>query len=161
MLVHRTIDSPIGALTLYSSPAGLRYLAFSDVETHEVESVDDPASAAEAVSQLREYFAGVRREFSVALDITGEGFHRRAQRYLPDIAYGHTWTYAQLARAAGNPGAVRAAGTACARNPVPLFQPCHRVIRTDGTWGTYRGGEQAKTWLLNFEAGNLNFAGAV
>ena len=67
----------------------------------------------------------------------------------------------QLAEAAGNPNAVRAAGTACAKNPVPLIWPCHRIIRSDGTWGTYRGGEEAKTWLLNFEAGNPAGPGAV
>ncbi|AIT60570.1 methylated-DNA--[protein]-cysteine S-methyltransferase [Corynebacterium doosanense] len=161
MLVHRTIDSPIGALTLYSTPAGLSYLAFSDVEQYAAQSVEDTSSAGVAVAQLEEFFAGRRREFSVPLDVPGEGFQRRAQQLMAEIPFGETRTYTQLAEATGNPNAVRAAGTACAKNPVPLIWPCHRIIRSDGTWGTYRGGEEAKTWLLNFEAGNPAGPGAV
>lgn len=151
MLVYRTIDSPIGALTLYSSPAGLRYLAFSDVEEVALDAVADPASAADVVAELNAYFAGTLREFTCAVDVAGDNFQTTAQRALADIPFGETRTYAELADQAGNPSAVRAAGTACARNPVPLIWPCHRVIRSDGTWGAYRGGPAAKDWLLSFE----------
>lgn len=158
MLLHRTIDSPIGALTLYSSPTGLRYLAFTDLESADTlprGSVEDQESAADTVRQVRAYFAGELREFFCAVDVPGETFQVRAQHALGTIPYGHTRTYTQLADAAGNAAAVRAAGTACARNPVPLIWPCHRVIRSDGSWGAYRGGPDAKNWLLRFEAQQL------
>ena len=74
------------------------------------------------------------------------------QRHLPDIGYGQTRTYRQVAELVGNPQAVRAVGTACATNPLPVVVPCHRVLRTDGTLGGYIGGAAAKTTLLKLEA---------
>jgi methylated-DNA-[protein]-cysteine S-methyltransferase len=71
---------------------------------------------------------------------------------LPDIDYGHTATYAAVAELAGNPKAVRAVGTACATNPLPLVVPCHRVVRSDGSMGGYVGGVEAKRILLTLEA---------
>jgi len=72
--------------------------------------------------------------------------------YLPGIAYGRTASYAAVAAAAGNPTAVRAVGTACATNPLPVVVPCHRVVRSDGSFGGYLGGPAAKQLLLNLEA---------
>jgi methylated-DNA-[protein]-cysteine S-methyltransferase len=72
--------------------------------------------------------------------------------HLPDIAYGHTASYAAVAAAAGSPKAVRAVGTACATNPLPVVVPCHRVIRADGSFGGYLGGPAAKQALLELEA---------
>ncbi len=73
--------------------------------------------------------------------------------HLPDIAYGTTASYAAIATAAGSPKAVRAVGTACATNPLPVVVPCHRVVRSDGTLGRYAGGAEAKRTLLTLEAG--------
>ena len=72
--------------------------------------------------------------------------------HLPDISYGHTASYAQVALAAGSPRAVRAVGSACATNPIPVVVPCHRVVRSDGSFGGYRGGPAAKELLLTLEA---------
>ena len=69
-----------------------------------------------------------------------------------DIAYGHTASYSDVARRAGNPRAVRAVGTACATNPLPVVVPCHRVVRADGAIGGYLGGPEAKAYLLDVEA---------
>jgi len=80
------------------------------------------------------------------------GFRRTVLHHLTDIAYGHTATYAALAQQAGNPKAVRAVGTACATNPLPLIVPCHRVVRSDGGMGGYLGGIDAKRTLLSLEA---------
>jgi len=80
------------------------------------------------------------------------GFRRDVIRHLPAIAYGHTESYAEVATAAGRPNAVRAVGSACARNPVPIVVPCHRVVRSDGTAGQYRGGPEMKVALLAMEA---------
>jgi methylated-DNA-[protein]-cysteine S-methyltransferase len=68
-----------------------------------------------------------------------------------DIGYGNTTSYATLARLSGSPKAVRAVGTACATNPIPIVVPCHRVIRSDGAVGAYRGGPAAKRVLLDLE----------
>jgi methylated-DNA-[protein]-cysteine S-methyltransferase len=75
--------------------------------------------------------------------------------HLPDIGYGRTESYAQVAAAAGSPRAVRAVGTACASNPLPLVVPCHRVVRSDGSFGGYRGGPEAKRLLLTLESVGL------
>ena len=80
------------------------------------------------------------------------GFRRSVLAHLPDIAYGHTESYAQVAAAAGSPRAVRAVGSACATNPIPVVVPCHRVVRSDGSFGGYRGGAAAKELLLTLES---------
>ena len=107
----------------------------------------------EAARQLGEYLVGERREFTVPVDFSGvtTPFRRRATEALAQIPYGETITYAQLAALAGNPRAVRAAASACARNPLPILYPCHRVIRSDGSLGEYRGGAETKRALLEME----------
>ncbi len=107
----------------------------------------------EAARQLGEYLAGERREFTVPVDFSGvtTPFRRRATQALAQIPYGEIITYAQLAALAGNPRAVRAAASACARNPLPILYPCHRVIRSDGSLGEYRGGVETKRALLELE----------
>jgi methylated-DNA-[protein]-cysteine S-methyltransferase len=112
-----------------------------------------PARLDEVSRQLEEYFAGRRRVFDVPLDLRlARGFRRSVLAHLPAIGYGQTESYAQVAAAAGRPRAVRAAGTACATNPLPVIVPCHRVIRSDGTPGLYVGGPEAKRSLLTLEA---------
>lgn len=161
-VAYRTIDTPVGALMLVATDLGLVRVAY------ECEGFDGvletlaakisprilraPARLDEAARQIEEYFAGRRREFDVALDDRlSAGFRRTVQRYLPRIDYGRTLTYTQVAELVGNPRAVRAVGTACATNPLPVVVPCHRVLRTDGTLGGYIGGLDAKTTLLALE----------
>jgi methylated-DNA-[protein]-cysteine S-methyltransferase len=106
-----------------------------------------------AARQLDEYFAGNRREFSVPLDWRlSAGFRSTVLHQLPEIAYGRTASYAAVATLAGNPKAVRAVGSACATNPLPVVVPCHRVVRSDGAMGGYLGGVEAKRILLTLEA---------
>lgn len=104
------------------------------------------------IRQLNEYFAGDRRNFTVPLNpaqVTSfqEGIHYAIR----GIPYGETWSYQQLAAAAGVPKAVRAVGTACGMNPLPVIVPCHRVIRSDGSMGYYTGGAEYKRALLRLE----------
>ena len=80
------------------------------------------------------------------------GSARTVLSHLPEIGYGHTATYAAVAQLAGRPRAVRAVGTACATNPLPVVVPCHRVVRSDGSVGGYLGGPAAKRTLLALEA---------
>ncbi|MFT3901361.1 MAG: methylated-DNA--[protein]-cysteine S-methyltransferase [Gordonia sp. (in: high G+C Gram-positive bacteria)] len=161
-VAYRIVDSPIGALLLAATPTGLVRVAF------EREGFDDVLDAlaakisprilasserlAIAATQLDDYFAGRRRHFDLPIDHTlSSGFRLDVQRHLPDIDYGHTMSYAQVAELVGNPKAVRAVGTACATNPHPVVVPCHRVLRADGGLGGYLGGAEAKRALLTLE----------
>ena len=162
-IAYRTLDTPVGSLLLASTEQGLVRVAF-DREDHDLvlvalaQSISprillSPARLDGVARQLSEYFAGRRKTFDVPLDFRlSSGFRRSVLAHLPEIAYGHTESYAQVAAATGNPRAVRAVGSACATNPLPVVVPCHRVVRSDGSYGQYRGGEEAKRSLLTLEA---------
>jgi methylated-DNA-[protein]-cysteine S-methyltransferase len=162
-VAYTSFDSPVGALLVASTPKGLVRVAFA---SEDQDAVLDQLAAAlsprilrapnrldRAVHQLDEYFAGTRTTFDLDLDLSlSAGFRQLVQRCLPLIAYGRTASYAQVAEMAGNPRAIRAVGTACATNPIPIVVPCHRVLRSDGSLGGYRGGPAAKALLLDLEA---------
>ena len=162
-VAYTVMPSPVGELLLAATPAGLVRVGFG-IEGHDAvlaqlalrvspRILEAPERLAEPVRQLEEYFAGKRKVFNLALDFRlATGFRRTVVEHLPDIGYGSTASYAALAALAGSPGAVRAAGTACARNPLPVVVPCHRVVRSDGKIGNYLGGTQAKAALLAMEA---------
>lgn len=162
-VAYTVMPSPVGELLLAATPAGLVRVGFG-IEGHDAvlaqlalrvspRILEAPGRLAEPVRQLEEYFAGKRKVFNLALDFRlATGFRRTVVEHLPDIGYGSTASYAALAALAGNPGAVRAAGTACARNPLPVVVPCHRVVRSDGKIGNYLGGTEAKAALLAMEA---------
>jgi methylated-DNA-[protein]-cysteine S-methyltransferase len=162
-LACRTLDTPVGTLLLVASEQGLLRVAY-DREDHDAvlaelaEAVSPrilvaPARLDAVARQLDEYFGGGRRGFEVALDLRlSRGFRRTVLAHLPTITFGRTASYAQVAAAVGSPKAVRAVGTACATNPLPVVVPCHRVLRSDGSAGRYVGGEDAKRTLLDLEA---------
>lgn len=156
-LHHTRIHTPIGELLLLADEQGLTYLAFAD-ENHARCTQGSVAGSTlilrHAEAELREYFAGQRQHFTTPLSWTVDtvpGFRGSVQRMLLDIPYGTSVTYKELAQKMGNPGAVRAVGSACATNPLPIFSPCHRVLRSDGALGGYRGGLETKQWLLELE----------
>jgi methylated-DNA-[protein]-cysteine S-methyltransferase len=158
-----TVDSPVGTLLLAATPKGLVRVAY-DIEDHDrvldalahrlsPRVLRAPQRLDAAARELDEYFRGQRRAFGLRLDFSlSTGFRQLVQRHLPEIGYGQTRTYRQVAELVGNPKAVRAVGTACATNPLPVVVPCHRVLRADGTPGGYVGGPEAKTALLNLES---------
>ncbi|MQA97182.1 MAG: methylated-DNA--[protein]-cysteine S-methyltransferase [Streptosporangiales bacterium] len=159
---YRTIDTPVGALLLGATERGLVRVAYEQEGFDEVLAVlaervsprvlYAPKRLDRAARELDEYFDGTRHAFDLPLDhALSAGFRGTVQRYLPRIGYGHTLTYKQVAELVGNPNAVRAVGTACATNPLPVVVPCHRVLRTDGSLGGYIGGLDAKTTLLTLE----------
>ncbi|HEY9468537.1 MAG TPA: methylated-DNA--[protein]-cysteine S-methyltransferase, partial [Propionibacteriaceae bacterium] len=116
-----------------------------------------PRRLDQVARQLAEYFAGDRRDFVLPLDFRlAHGFRREVLARLVMIDYGHTETYSQVAAATGHPRAVRAVGTACATNPLPVIVPCHRVLRSDGKLGGYVGGLPIKAALLSLEAGEYS-----
>nr|WP_291886206.1 methylated-DNA--[protein]-cysteine S-methyltransferase [Cellulomonas sp.] len=161
-VAYRTVDSPVGPLLLARTPAGLVRVAFA-VQDHDavLQSLADAVSPRvlqaaapfdDVVRELDEYFAGRRRTFDVPLDLRLlRGFRRTVVSHLPEIPYGATASYAEVAASSGSPRAVRAVGTACALNPLPLVLPCHRVVRSDGSPGRYAGGDDAKLTLLALE----------
>jgi methylated-DNA-[protein]-cysteine S-methyltransferase len=162
-VAYRTLDTPVGALLLAATGEGLVRVAFA-VQDHDAVLRDladrvsprvlrAPARLDETSRQLEEYLTGRRTAFDLPLDWRlSRGFRREVLAHLPVIGYGRTETYAQVAAAAGRPRAVRAVGTACATNPLPIVVPCHRVVRSDGTSGGYAGGPEAKRTLLSLEA---------
>jgi methylated-DNA-[protein]-cysteine S-methyltransferase len=161
-VAYRTIDSPVGSLLLASTEQGLVRVAFEREDHARVLDVlatrvsprvlRAPARLDQAAFELDQYFAGARSEFDLPLDHSlSHGFRQVVQRYLPTIAYGQTQSYAQVARQVGHPNAVRAVGTACATNALPIVVPCHRVIRTDGNLSGYRWGLHRKRTLLDRE----------
>ena len=162
-VAYRTFDTPVGTLLLAATPTGLVRVAY------EREGIDAvllnlagrisprilraPRRLDEAVRQLEDYFAGRRTTFDLQLDLSlSAGFRRLVLAYLPAISYGQTASYQAVAAAVQNPKAVRAVGTACATNPLPVVVPCHRVIRSDGQVGAYLGGPEIKHQLLDLEA---------
>lgn len=163
-VAYRTIDSPLGLLLLAGTDAGLVRVAYVDEGHEQVLSslagrisprvLHDPGRLDTAATQLGEYFARRRTNFDLPLDLRlSHGFREEVLSYLPEIGYGHTASYGEVAAAMGRPKAVRAVGTACARNPLPVVVPCHRVVRSDGSTGGYVGGVEAKNTLLSLEAG--------
>jgi methylated-DNA-[protein]-cysteine S-methyltransferase len=162
-VAYRDLDTPLGRLLLASTPAGLVRVAFPVEDTEAVLAslaaqvsprvLRAPARLDAVARELDEYFDGRRHAFDVPVDLQlAHGFRRAVLERLVDVPYARTVSYAELAARAGSPRAVRAVGTACALNPVPLVVPCHRVVRSDGTPGSYRGGPEAKRRLLALEA---------
>jgi methylated-DNA-[protein]-cysteine S-methyltransferase len=148
------IDSPIGPLYIEAGERGLRRLDFMPGATSEATDSEYAVAAQielETARQLREYFAGERTAFDLPLDLEGSGFRQRAWLALASIPYGATVTYAQLAALAGNPAAARAAGHACATNPIAIVLPCHRVIGSNGSLHGFGGGLDMKAFLLRLE----------
>lgn len=162
-VAYRTIDTPVGTLLLATTAVGLVRVAY-DIEGHDAvlarlaDTVSPrilraPARLDATARQIEEYFAKRRTAFEVPIDLRlAEGFRRNVIEHLRDIGYGRRESYATVAAAIGNPRAVRAVGTACAHNPLPVVIPCHRVVRSDGSTGSYVGGPLAKSTLLDLEA---------
>lgn len=157
-------DSPLGPLLLGATAQGLVRVGLPAEDQDAV--LDELArrvsarvlraprdSVTRTRRELDEYFEGRRRTFDVELDwrLTA-GFRREVLRATARIPYGHTASYREIATRAGSPAAVRAAGTALATNPLPIVVPCHRVLRSGGALGSYRGGSEAKAQLLGLES---------
>ena len=161
-VAYTTIDSPVGTLLLAATPKGLVRVAY-DIEDHDrvLDTLSQrlsprvlraPKRLDAAARELGEYFSRRRRVFDLPLDLSlSRGFRQLVQRHLPEIGYGQTRTYKQVAELVGNPKAVRAVGTAYATNPLPVVVPCHRVLPASGAPGGYVGGPDAKKALLSLE----------
>jgi methylated-DNA-[protein]-cysteine S-methyltransferase len=157
-------SSPVGALRLVASPAGLCAVLWpTDNAAGAPPRVPLPPLADaitpvldETSRQLDEYFAGQRQQFDLTLDLRGTPFQLAVWRALTTIPYGSTASYSDQARRLDRPKAVRAVGAANGRNPLSIVLPCHRVVGANGALTGFAGGLAAKRWLLNFELGIAN-----
>ncbi len=161
-VAYAEVDAPFGRLLVASTPAGLVRVAFASepdqgvleelAERISPRVLEAPARLDPVRRELDDYFHGRLREFDLPIDWSlSAGFLREARQACYAIPYGRVLTYSELAAAAGSPRAVRAAGNAMARNPIPIVVPCHRVVRTGGGLGGYGGGLDVKRWLLALE----------
>jgi methylated-DNA-[protein]-cysteine S-methyltransferase len=161
-VAYATADSPYGPLLLARTPRGLVRIGLPNQDADQLLAdlanrvsprvLESPAQLDEARRELDLYFEGKLTEFGLPLDWRlSRDFRRRVLRAIARIPYGQTRSYTEMARRAGNDRAVRAAGTACGSNPLPLVVPCHRVLRTGGALGGYGGGLPMKEGLLRLE----------
>ncbi len=162
-VAYRTLDTPVGTLLLAATQKGLVRVAYAS-QDHDLmleqlardvspRILRAPARLDGVARGIEEYFARRRSAFDVPLDLQlSHGFRRTVLSHLLEIDYGKTASYAAVAKASGHPRAVRAVGSACANNPLPIVVPCHRIVRSDGTIGQYVGGVEAKKTLLTLEA---------
>jgi methylated-DNA-[protein]-cysteine S-methyltransferase len=160
MKVFCYVESPIGRLMLTSDGTALTglYMNLYRNKPSKLPGLDDdwiqnatidPLPA--AARQLKEYFAGKRREFDLPLRMEGTEFQQRVWRELTKIPFGETRSYGQLAKRLNNPNGSRAVGLANGRNPIAVIVPCHRVIGADGSLTGFGGGLDRKEWLLTHE----------
>jgi O-6-methylguanine DNA methyltransferase len=160
----RSIETPIGHMTIGATDTRVVLADFSNrpMMASQLASVrrrigptadGDSPLLRRVERQLREYFAGERREFALPLDMPGSPFQERVWSELRRIPYGETVSYRELAVRVDAVPAWRAVGRANGSNRLAIIVPCHRVVATGGGLGGYGGGLPAKQWLLHLEAG--------
>jgi methylated-DNA-[protein]-cysteine S-methyltransferase len=155
---YRTIDSPIGLLTLAGDGSVLSHLRMVD-QTYEPSRADwllDDRAFPAAVEQLDAYFAGELQEFDLRLEFQGTAFQRSVWEALETIPYGETRSYGEIAQQIGSPTASRAVGLANGHNPIAIIVPCHRVIGANGSLTGFGGGLDRKRALLALENNGAN-----
>ncbi len=151
-------DSPHGRILLVASDEGLSGVYFEGQKYFpEVPSEwrhdARHATLVRAKRELTQYFAGKREQFETALAPHGTPFQQAVWKAISSVGFGETITYGELARRAGSPDSVRAAGAATGRNPLTIFVPCHRIVGSDGSLTGYAGGLERKRALLALESG--------
>ena len=161
-VTYAQVDSPLGPLTVATTPKGLITLAYPDRPLDDVLAkiadevspriLEAPARLDPLRRELDQYFKGRRQKFDHPIDWSlSRGFFRDVLKATARIRYGKVSTYAEVAAKAGNPKAVRATGNGLGSNPIPVVVPCHRVVRTGGGLGGYTGGLERKEFLLDLE----------
>ncbi len=151
-------ESPMGRMLIVASADALLGLYFIDQKYYrEVESDwlrgEKQKIVRDTARQMTEYLAGKRREFDIPLAPEGTVFQGSVWKAISSVKYGETITYSELARRAGHPDAIRAAGTATGRNPITIIVPCHRIVGSDGSLTGYAGGLDRKRALQELESG--------
>jgi methylated-DNA-[protein]-cysteine S-methyltransferase len=161
---RRIFEAPFGVVTVVGSDLGIRFVMFDNdahpkpLEKLRISDTEIHDSVNSAITQLKEYFDGSRRDFELSLDLQGTEFQVAAWNALAEIPYGRTASYGQQAASIGRPKAVRAIGGANGRNPVAIVLPCHRIVGADGSLTGFGGGIAVKKWLLDHEHTMLHSA---
>lgn len=150
---YRELKTPIGPLYLVGDGRQISRICFRKTEMHKLGGrlEENPIAYRQAVTELTRYFAGKQYEFTFPYMLFAGGFQRKVLEQLRKVKFGQTVSYKELARRAGSPRAFRAAGAVCARNPLPVLIPCHRVVKADGSLGGWSGMPGVKEKLLSFE----------
>ncbi len=148
MLADVYFISPVGLLRLIASEGFLTGIQF----THILGPTQSESAVLQmAVEQLKAYFSGKLKTFTVPLNLQGTQFQKQVWEALRQIPFGQVVSYKDIADAIGHPKAIRAVGQANGRNPIPIIVPCHRVILANGKLGGYSSGVLRKRWLLEHE----------
>jgi O-6-methylguanine DNA methyltransferase len=161
-IIYARMDSPVGAIWIASTSAGVctigigagqpeRFLAWLSRRIDPKAPREEPEALDRTLTQLREYFSGIRRAFDLSLDVRGTAFQRAVWNEIARIPYGATTTYGEIARCIGKPKATRAVGAANGANPLPIIIPCHRVLGANGSLTGFGGGLEMKAALLRLE----------
>lgn len=151
---YAVMTSPLGDISIAASNKGVVRLALPsqlEIRPFEANWQRDDTAAADAQQQLKEYFAGKRKQFDLALDLEGTEFQQTVWQALQNVPWGQVCSYGDVAKQIGRPKAVRALGAANGKNPVPIIVPCHRIIGANGKLTGYFGGEPIKAFLLALE----------
>ena len=148
MIYQYSYETKLGSVTIVEKDGAL--LAITTHRTYEGIKQETPLIN-EAYRQLSEYLSGERKRFDLPLNPQGTVFQQQVWKALCDIPYGETRSYKQIAKAIGNPKAVRAVGMANNRNPLLIVVPCHRVIGANGKLVGYAAGIEKKEFLLKLE----------
>jgi methylated-DNA-[protein]-cysteine S-methyltransferase len=157
-MVYKFVDTPVGKLKLVASGKGMVAILWENDQPKRVrltEMVEDDRQSVlvQAERQLKEYFAGERREFDLPLDMRGTPFQKDVWEALLSIPFGETRSYGELANQIGKASASRAVGAANGRNPLSIVVPCHRVVGSTGKLTGFAGGLDVKERLLGLERG--------
>ncbi len=149
------LDSGFGLIEVTADDEGINSVAF--VEKMDImKAVKGGNEVTEAaVTQLREYFMGERKSFDLKIKQDGTDFQKQVWQALPNVPYGETITYSEIAEKLGNSKAVRAVSSAIAKNSLAVIVPCHRVVSKDGSVGSYAWGSERKNALISFEKRNV------
>jgi O-6-methylguanine DNA methyltransferase len=155
-MAEEIISSPLGPIRILASERGLSGIYLNETKLSQNTITPFNSRAASEIlsltkSELKEYFLGKLKRFSVPLDLQGTLFQISVWEALQEIPYGTTCSYKDIAKKIKNPKAFRAVGTANAKNPVCIIIPCHRVVANNGTLGGYSSGPHNKKLLLKLE----------
>ena len=159
MIKLTKIETPLGEMTAGATRDGVCLLEFStNSESEKLAALFNTSvepgenrHLRRLRKQLKEYFIGKRKKFSVPLVIKGSEFQQAVWKELRNIPYGITRSYLEQARSLNNPGLVRAVANANGTNRIAIVIPCHRVIGSDGSLTGYGGGLERKRWLIDHE----------
>lgn len=147
-------DTPLGRIGIAEEDGKITNLFFGSTVTPQKYITEETELLKKAGTQLKEYFAGTRKEFDLPVDTGGTPFQKEVWKALTEIPYGQICSYQDIARRIGRPKACRAVGRANGTNPVAILVPCHRVIGKSGTLTGYAGGLDIKEFLLKLEKEN-------